>query len=554
MARILIKHLTGARANQEESFALDQVSVLTVGRDPSCTIRFDPDADDLVSRNHARIERDASVPGKFRVVDNSSRNGVFVNNARIAGTVNLGHGDVVRLGSGGPEFQFKLDPPPADALKATRLAEVAVIGKPTREAPLTAAPDQAPRPIGRQTVERMLGTLESTSKRRLINWVAAVIGVVVLVSGGLVWYQKYEAAQQKAAEDIEKTKVAAAQARLFDPARVAAEFGGSTVFIDAAWKLVHTVSKKTVYLKYQEWSINGEARALPVYVQLRNGVIEPMLVLNDSPPNRPVGGRHSGTGFVVQENGYILTNRHVAATWRTAHPELLEMPGILAQKFDSSGNVVSGTLINDKGRVAQWVPAQSQQVPGGLDPKKLVGDNLFLTVTFAKSNARIEAHITRLSDEGDAALIKIDTPKVLKPVELAPDGADEELKPGQPVVVLGYPGISPRVFVGTESQDPFNRNQTVDVVPDNTVSIGAIGRMLRGAQKPTGGTQENYFSEFGDMIQLTINSTGPGNSGGPVFDNQGRVIGIFTAGGGGITFAAPIKYGRDLMGIKQIIK
>src|SRR2546428_4704225 len=126
MDRIVINHLNGARANQEESFALNQVSVLTIGRDPSCSIKFDPDSDDLVSRNHAQIEREAGDPGKFRLVDNRSTNGVFVNNARIVGSVTLNHGDVVRLAAGGPEFLFKLDPPPLRAPKATRGAEVAL--------------------------------------------------------------------------------------------------------------------------------------------------------------------------------------------------------------------------------------------------------------------------------------------------------------------------------------------------------------------------------------------------------------------------------------------
>jgi serine protease Do len=91
-------------------------------------------------------------------------------------------------------------------------------------------------------------------------------------------------------------------------------------------------------------------------------------------------------------------------------------------------------------------------------------------------------------------------------------------------------------------------------VPDNTVSVGAIGRLLRGSQTPAGGTKDDYRSQFGDMYQLTINSTGPGNSGGPTFDAKGQVIGILSAGGSGITFATPIKYGLDLMDTKSVIK
>ncbi|HNJ96414.1 MAG TPA: trypsin-like serine protease, partial [Ferruginibacter sp.] len=62
---------------------------------------------------------------------------------------------------------------------------------------------------------------------------------------------------------------------------------------------------------------------------------------------------------------------------------------------------------------------------------------------------------------------------------------------------------------------------------------------------------------FGDSYQLTINATGAGNSGGPMFDDEGNVIGIYYAGksdarGTQISFAIPIKYGMELMGIKKV--
>jgi S1-C subfamily serine protease len=62
------------------------------------------------------------------------------------------------------------------------------------------------------------------------------------------------------------------------------------------------------------------------------------------------------------------------------------------------------------------------------------------------------------------------------------------------------------------------------------------------------------FSGFGDSYQLTINATGGGNSGGPMFDDEGNVVGIYYASstdpqGTRITFAVPIKYGLELMNV-----
>jgi S1-C subfamily serine protease len=57
---------------------------------------------------------------------------------------------------------------------------------------------------------------------------------------------------------------------------------------------------------------------------------------------------------------------------------------------------------------------------------------------------------------------------------------------------------------------------------------------------------------------LTINATGGGNSGGPLFDDKGRVIGIFFAGrtmdNTTISFAVPIRYGLELMSINKVIR
>ncbi len=122
MDRVLLRHLKGSKSGTVEEFPLAQVTELTLGRDPMAQVRFDPDKDDLVGRQHARVVRDPKDPARFTLTDLNSRNGTFLNKLRVVGTMPLVPGDVIGLGAGGPEIQFDLDPLPAAYVKATRLA------------------------------------------------------------------------------------------------------------------------------------------------------------------------------------------------------------------------------------------------------------------------------------------------------------------------------------------------------------------------------------------------------------------------------------------------
>jgi len=70
--------------------SLTQESI-TLGRDPACEVVL---ASSFVSRRHARIERRG---GRFEVVDEGSRNGVFVNGARVDKRAPLRKGDEIAV-------------------------------------------------------------------------------------------------------------------------------------------------------------------------------------------------------------------------------------------------------------------------------------------------------------------------------------------------------------------------------------------------------------------------------------------------------------------------
>ena len=193
MERVILRHLKGSKASQLEEFPLQQFAELVIGRDPSSGVRFDPDKDDLVGRQHARISRDPADPYRFKLQDLNSRNGTFLNKLRVVGEMPLQPGDVIQLGAGGPELQFDLDPLPAIYVKATRLGAIGGVGATvqgpaeTRVSPTSGpisgsgsnAGAASPNAIGKATVERMIGETKRKSNRNVVAVGAAALVLVV---------------------------------------------------------------------------------------------------------------------------------------------------------------------------------------------------------------------------------------------------------------------------------------------------------------------------------------------------------------------------------------
>ena len=566
-SKILIKNIGKSKGGQTETFSASQFRELTVGRDPSCDIKFDPN-DDLVSRRHAKITKVSDAP-EYTIADLGSRNGTLVNKKRIFEPTRLNCGDIVQLGPDGPQFEFDLDPRPASMIKPTRLSD-APIGAgttmaptressaplpPTRESPTPTASQAGRVAVGKATVERMI----SETRRKSYTMAYVIVAGILVVVVGTTWW-------------LYSTRTPPPPPACLNPAEIAQRNTEATVFFEVGWKLIDTASGKQLYhvLTPNKKPVPGATDAteeiipnggdfLEVFLAA-DGKPEPLLATDDNQGTcPPIGGRHSATGFVVGNEGYILTNRHVAASWLSTYDFPEKYKAVILEAADN-GKGFKWTPINTSH--VSWVPANAKYVmptckeftiprqlptfnPRG---KVIEGRNDYLDVTFAKNRIRIPAKLARTSDIADVALVKIDTPQILKQTELN-DNYDS-IKVGDPVVTLGYPGVSAPVYGVVMSRDVFNQQMSVKEIPDPTLSVGNVGRILRGT---SGMEQAKIFG--GDYYQLTINSTGAGNSGGPVFDCNGRVISIFSLGRTldvTVSGAIPIRYGLELMSVKPM--
>lgn len=104
MERVIIRFLTGAKRGQTEIYPVARFDGLSLGRDPACDVRFDPQRDDLVSRHHCGIEWDHSSPRIYVLTDLLSSNGTFLNGKRVQEPMQLNDGDVIEFGRNGPSI------------------------------------------------------------------------------------------------------------------------------------------------------------------------------------------------------------------------------------------------------------------------------------------------------------------------------------------------------------------------------------------------------------------------------------------------------------------
>jgi serine protease Do len=585
--RIVIRHLSGSKANQIDQFDLAGLQEITLGRDPKATVAYDPQRDDEVSRRHAVIRINDDKELYFRIADLNSSNGTLLNGERIGGEVELLPDDVVELGSGGPKFTFDVQPRPASLpsrtrsmggvdAAATRIVAAAQTGATAernmvpdtqqRSAAATtsttpASSTVAKGPVGRATILRMLYD-ERRSTRQV--WIAALAAVVVLaiIGGGAIYWhsqsvanqlQQQVAAQAARAEAIrsEAADALAKQAGL-TPADIK-RLGDATVYIHNQWQLYDRDSNRPIFQKMtkvgDEW--------LPAYVRMDDGRLVRWLTLDNDKSNfyKPVGKDHSGSGFVIGEQGFILTNKHVAAGWTSEYEDFpyynwtrgsvysLRQP----DRHDTERNVNLVRSLTD------WVPESGGYIfesarpyPISNSTRDFFGRNEVLTVQFPGTRISINANLLRTSIDADVAEIKIDSTQLVSKLELADDNS---VQIGQKIVLLGYPGVSQETIAVQQSSEGGRVHERTVYIPEPTVTEGVVAKMPTKKDRKDQGNNVTTFGTTGDTYQLDI-FAGPGHSGGPVLGSDGKVIALLSlvsTTAQHVSFAVPVSYVRELL-------
>ncbi|TXH20243.1 MAG: FHA domain-containing protein [Chitinophagaceae bacterium] len=161
--KYLIRYTSGKKTNEIEEFDFTKTE-LSIGRNTNSDIRFDPETDLAVSREHGKIIK--KTDDLFVLEDNNSRNGTFINGKKINGTVLLNPGDEIKLGSNGPSFVFDLLSRSETGLMPTQLVSVS---------PVTT------------TIELNQSKAKTSPKSSSLKYWLALPIVLLLAGAGVLW-------------------------------------------------------------------------------------------------------------------------------------------------------------------------------------------------------------------------------------------------------------------------------------------------------------------------------------------------------------------------------
>ncbi|MCK5941105.1 MAG: trypsin-like peptidase domain-containing protein [Planctomycetes bacterium] len=453
--RAQLLHLSGPLRGRTITYKQQAVRI---GRAPDNEVVL---TNALVAEHHAKIEWVQELC-KFhlRRIDGQ----VFVNGNEVEEII-LKDGDLLEFSPGGPMARFRIYVP------------VGAVCKPVRRM-LDDAREVA-RHSGGVTATRMLtADLLTQATPQLKIGFPLLVGAVALVLW--LWFgnQLSKAEERLTADRVTREEVE----------QIRAEYQAQIDRLNKANEVVRNIQKQ-----YSQ----GVCLIHGIYrLRMPDGAwFEPRA-------GDPWQSEYTGSGFLVSEQGYIVTNRHVALPW-TEEPSIRPLLDIGA------------------------TPVFSE-----------------LTVTFPRHMpvAVAQNTILRRSDDLDVAVIRI-KPEEAKGIPVLPLRSDGTEGEDERAIVVGYP-------TGLAALLARANSATLDALRSTAATMTEAIAQLAAAGEIAPVITEGIVSNVEDHLIAYDAATTSGGSGGPVFSGNGDVIAVNFAiqrNFDGNNLGVPIRYARELL-------
>ncbi|MHC4600370.1 MAG: trypsin-like peptidase domain-containing protein, partial [Planctomycetota bacterium] len=545
-------------------------SCTRLGRDPSNDISFDPYLDRDASGFHAEVFEEED---KLWVRDVGSTNGTYVNGKKNQRAV-LHPGDILGFGRNGPKVELLFDNTPGakGAVGESEAAGSSSEGSPKEERRRSPGVSTV-QAIVREAVEKERGKRRNTggtavyvreavreavnrSSRRNRVVLGGVLALFILTIGvGVVvfvtqWNRIRDQEErirrsEKTAEEAHRT--AKSTEELFLSARdefrdqfftaQEEEAERKRELEESRKRIARLESKIPLFAKDEKQleAIRGELakarneRALFQEIQEQND--PSILLIYTAFKVRDKEGKEKqfqafGTGFIATPEGHVITNKHVVQPWKFAKfKKILDRKGLQVMErtvLVAAWRCGSRVYRKKDARLALNLNAGYNTKPlGNLEIHVTAPDHMDW-VSLAKGESaepvdespqKIHAHV---HDNNDLAILKIeDRFAEFRPVKLAKEAELKSIKKLDAVLSIGFP---------------------------------RGGALLEKGVAETSGSRGDV-RKFETSILISAPIIG-GNSGGPVFNERGSVIGVSTRtirGAETFGFCIPIQHAVKLL-------
>lgn len=228
-----------------------------------------------------------------------------------------------------------------------------------------------------------------------------------------------------------------------------------------------------------------------------------------------------GTAFAITADGYLMTNRHVASMGvddlvkKDLQGLWKKRVEIFVQKAKSASTLDEATKM---AQIAQYC-AEMAKVTGKPETKVDARLKVFI------DQVPFDAKVVHMSERFDMAILKIDR----KSGPFFGLATKNEPEQGLEIYTLGFPGIAND---SRSEEDAAIEKMNAEHKRSPEESI--LPHHLRFSR--TNGTVSRVIEDSGRKweIEHTV-QTFPGNSGGPIFDRAGTVVGLHYSGIAGTT-------------------